>query len=248
MGEGLRARLAARLKALPHEPLVLLAFMLIGGGVWAFAELADAVMERDTHALDRQVLLAMRVDDAPDQPIGPAWLQEVGRDLTALGGVTVMVLAMVATALYMLLRRKHRALVFMLATVVGGILLSLALKRAFDRSRPDLVSHGSLVYTASFPSGHAMMSAIVYMTLGALLARLHESVPVKLFLLGWAVLLSVLVGVSRVYLGVHWPTDVVAGWTVGATWSLTCWTVAAWLQRRGQIDAPTDLVDAPGRA
>lgn len=208
--------------------------------MWAFAELADAVMERDTHAIDRTILLAMRVDGAIDDPVGPRWLEGVARDLTALGSVAVTVLATLASALYLALRRKHRALAFTLVTVIGGVVLSTVLKQGFDRPRPDLVSHGVLVHTASFPSGHAMMSAVVYMTLAALLARLHENVRVKLFLLGWGMLLSALVGVSRVYLGVHWPTDVVAGWAVGATWSLACWSAATWLQRRGRIDAAGD--------
>jgi undecaprenyl-diphosphatase len=99
------------------------------------------------------------------------------------------------------------------------------------------VPHGAIVYTASFPSGHAMLAAVVYLTLGALLARVQPRLVLKLYLLGLAILLTIAVGVSRVYLGVHWPTDVLAGWTLGAAWALFCWAAALWLQRRGQVES-----------
>jgi undecaprenyl-diphosphatase len=114
--------------------------------------------------------------------------------------------------------------------------VSTVLKAAFERPRPDLVPHGSYVSTASFPSGHSMMAAVVYLTLGALLARVEPDRRVKVFILTAAVLLALLVGVSRVYLGVHWPTDVLAGWTVGAGWALLFWLVARALQRRGSVE------------
>jgi undecaprenyl-diphosphatase len=123
------------------------------------------------------------------------------------------------------------------------MLLSTLLKMGFDRPRPDLVPHGALVYTASFPSGHATLSAVVYLTLGALLARVQPRLVLKLYLLGLAILLTVMVGVSRVYLGVHWPTDVLAGWAVGAAWALLCWATALWLQRRGRVEGPGPAPD-----
>jgi undecaprenyl-diphosphatase len=116
------------------------------------------------------------------------------------------------------------------------VLLSSLLKLGFDRPRPDLVAHGAQVYSASFPSGHALMSAVAYLTLGALLARVQKGRRLKLYVLAVAVTLTFLIGVSRVYLGVHWPTDVLAGWCIGSAWALTCWVLAIWLQGRGEME------------
>jgi undecaprenyl-diphosphatase len=121
--------------------------------------------------------------------------------------------------------------------VGGGTLLSFLLKGGFDRPRPELVPHGSYVYTASFPSGHSMMSAVVYLTLGALLVRIHPKRRTKAYILTIAVITTLAVGVSRVYMGVHWPSDVLGGWTLGAAWALLCWLVARWLKMRGQVAA-----------
>ena len=117
------------------------------------------------------------------------------------------------------------------------MLLSTLFKSAFDRARPDLVAHHAQVYSASFPSCHSMMSAVVYLTLGALLARMHEGRRVKAFFLATAAFITMLVGISRVYLGVHWPTDVLAGWSAGAAWAIACWLAALWFQQRGAVES-----------
>ncbi|MGK7869554.1 phosphatase PAP2 family protein [Falsiroseomonas sp. E2-1-a20] len=213
--------------------------LLLAGSAWAFIELADAVVEGETLAIDRALLLALRSSTDPADPLGPGWLVEMGRDITALGGVAVLVLLILAVSVFMALRRLWHAAGLLLAAVGSGILASTLLKAAFDRTRPDLVPHGSYVSTASFPSGHSMMAAVVYLTLGVLLARVEPDGRVKVFVLGCAVLLTLLVGISRVYLGVHWPTDVLAGWTVGAGWALLFWLIARALQRRGRIETDT---------
>lgn len=133
---------------------------------------------------------------------------------------------------FLLLERKPRTAVFLLLAIIGGTLLSLSLKAGFDRPRPDFLPHGDEVYTASFPSGHSMNAAIVYQLIGAILARAHRARAVKVYLLSCAILITVLVGAGRVYLGVHWPTDVAAGWTAGAAWALLCWLLAYHMQRR----------------
>jgi undecaprenyl-diphosphatase len=137
------------------------------------------------------------------------------------------------------LARKRGAALLVLASVGGGALLSTLLKLSFERPRPDLVPHAVAVYTASFPSGHAMLSAVTYLTLGTLLARIQPRRRLRAYIVAVAVLLTLLVGTSRVYLGVHWPTDVLAGWCLGAAWAMLCWAVALWLQRRGRVEADT---------
>lgn len=213
-----------------------LALLLAAGALWAFIAIAGEVTEGETLGLDRSLLLALRDPADPANPLGPLWLREMGRDLTALGGIAVLTLLTAGVLGFLAMRRLWGAAGLLLASVLGGILASNLLKAAFDRARPDLVPHGSIVMTSSFPSGHAMMSAVVYLTLGVLLARVEPRRRAKAFILTCAVLLTLLVGVSRVYLGVHWPTDVVAGWCLGAAWALGCWLVARWLQRRGTVE------------
>jgi undecaprenyl-diphosphatase len=207
-----------------------------GAALVAFVQLADAVMEGETRRFDERILLALRSASDPSDPLGPRWFEEMMRDFTALGGTAVLVVITAIVAGYLLLTRKRGAALMVVASVAGGTLLSQVLKWGFDRPRPDLVPHGATVYTQSFPSGHAMLSAVAYLTLGALLARTQPSPRVKAYLLGVAAALTVIVGCSRVYLGVHWPTDVLAGWAVGAGWALLCWLVMLWLQRRGQVE------------
>jgi len=226
-----------------HEFATLVLLVLLPAGILIFAELADAVIEGKTSSFDQRVLLALRNPADSADPRGPAWVEEAGRDLTALGGTIVLTLLTLVVSGYLLLDRKRRAAVLVLVAVLGGLLLSLLLKEVFLRPRPALVPHRSYVVTTSFPSGHSMMSAITYLTLGALLARVQPRPRVKAFLLIWAVFITFLVGISRVYLGVHWPTDVLAGWTAGATWALFCWLVARWLQRHGQIEEQTFQVN-----
>jgi undecaprenyl-diphosphatase len=225
-----------------HELAVLLAIVGIAAGVWAFGLIADEVMEGDTQPFDRKVLLAMRTPDNL-APIGPPILQEVARDITRLGGITLLGLLTVAVAGFLLLDGKKRMALFVCSAVGGGLLLSTTLKAMFDRPRPDLVPHIANVMTSSFPSGHSMMSAITYLTLGALLSRSQERKRLKAYLILLAVSLTFLVGLSRVYLGVHWPTDVLAGWTAGASWALLCWLVARWLQGRRALEAETERAE-----
>ena len=136
--------------------------------------------------------------------------------------------------------RKYATASFIFASLTGGAILSVALKAIFVRARPDLVPHLVVVDTSSFPSGHAMNSAIVFLTLGALLTRTQKDRAVRVYLIAVSILLTLLVGISRVYLGVHWPTDVIAGWIVGAAWATLCLTVARLLQERNRIEQPEE--------
>jgi undecaprenyl-diphosphatase len=219
-----------------HEPQVLAALLLVAGAVWGFAELAGEVLEGDTAAFDERILLALRTADDLTDPIGPGWFEETARDITGLGGFGVLTLLTLAATGYLLLHRKGHIALYLVLAIGSGILMSTLLKNLFDRPRPDLVPHAQVVYTSSFPSGHSMMSAVVFFTLGAILAGVQTNLRLRAYLLVVAAVLALLVGASRVYLGVHWPTDVLAGWTAGAAWALLCWSVAERLRRRGQVE------------
>lgn len=219
-----------------HEPQVLITFVLVAGAVWGFAELADDVLEGETMTFDERLLLSLRTAGDITDPVGPGWFEEMARDITGLGGFGVLTLLTLAATGYLLLQRKGHTALYLLLAVGGGILASTLLKILFDRPRPELVPHAQAVYTSSFPSGHSMMSAVTFLTLGALLAGVQDSLRLRAYLLCVAALLTLLVGASRVYLGVHWPTDVMAGWTAGAAWALVCWSIAERLRRRGTVE------------
>lgn len=229
-------RLWLRLRLNELGPLLTLA--AFGFFAWAFMELADTVREGEIHALDSRLLLALRDPANLANPIGPSWLEEAARDITGLGGYAVLSIITWGTWAYLMIVGKRGTALLVLVAVIGGTLLSSGLKLGFERPRPDLVPHATRVYTASFPSGHAMMSAVTYLTLGALLARVETRRRARAFIVGLAVAMTLLVGMSRVYLGVHWPSDVLAGWSVGAAWASLCWFVALQLQRRGQVEKP----------
>jgi undecaprenyl-diphosphatase len=218
------------------ERVTLVAVIAAAAALFAFAKLADAVGEGGTRAFDERVLLALRTPGNLADPIGPKWVEEMMRDFTALGSTGVLILVVLAVGGFLAMARKGHAALTVLVAVSSGVLLSQTMKWAYARPRPELVPHGAEVYTASFPSGHSMMSAVVYLTLGALLARTQSDQGVKIYILSVAVILTVLVGTSRVYLGVHWPTDVLAGWALGGVWALLCWLAMLWLQARGQVE------------
>lgn len=215
---------------------ILLAIAFVIGGVWLFIELADEVTEGATTTIDEQLLLALRNPADPTDPLGPPWVEEAMRDFTALGGGGVLLLLTTSVVGYLIIQRRFRSALLVTLAVVGGAILSYLLKEAFGRPRPDLVPHGSHVYLTSFPSGHSMQSAATYLTLGALLARMQKRRRLRIYILTLVLLTTVLVGISRVYLGVHWPTDVLAGWTAGAVWAAFCGLVMSWLQHRGEIE------------
>jgi undecaprenyl-diphosphatase len=215
---------------------ILLAGMIVAGGLWGFVELLEVARDATPHAFDTRILLAFRTPGNTNDPVGPLWLEEAMRDLTALGSTSVLVFVVLSVFFYLLIAGKTAAALFVLASVAGGQLLSSLLKLGVDRPRPDLVSHLAEVYTLSFPSGHAMLSAVTYLTLGSLLARVVEGRVLKIYVLAVAVVATLLVGVSRVYLGVHWPSDVLAGWCAGSSWAMLCWLVSRWVLRRRTND------------
>lgn len=160
-------------------------------------------------------------------------------DITALGGTTVLTLiAVLAIAFFIMQRRYHHAL-FTAVAAGGGALFSSVLKSIFDRPRPDVVPHLVEVSSMSFPSGHSMNSAVIYFTLAVLVARNFEQARLRTFIISVAAILVFAIGFSRVYLGVHYPSDVLAGWTAGAAWAIAVGVIATLLQQRDKIEPPT---------
>jgi undecaprenyl-diphosphatase len=219
-----------------REAETLAALLIAAGALWVFVEIAGEVVEGETAAVDERLLLMLRAPSDSSDPLGPAWVEELARDVTGLGGVGVLTFLTLASAGFLVLQRRSHLGVYLLVSVAGGTLVSTLLKLAFDRPRPDLVPHGSFVYTSSFPSGHSMLSAVTFLTLGALLASAQTNFKIRMYLIALSIVLTIFVGISRVYLGVHWPTDVLAGWTAGAAWTLLCWALAERLRRRGVVE------------
>ncbi len=235
--------LLASVSEMERATLAVIGF--IATALYGFVVLADEVIHGETGVLDREILISLRDPANLSDPIGPAWVEESMRDFTALGGTAVLTLLTLAAVFFLLLTRKRHAALLVVISVAGGTLLSQILKFTIDRPRPDLVPHGMAVYSASFPSGHAMLSAVVYLTLGALLARTQAQARVKVFLISMAAVLTMIVGISRIYLGVHWPTDVLGGWMLGAAWASMCWLLMLWLQRRGEVEGEAVIEEKP---
>lgn len=200
--------------------------------LWVFVELADDAPEGDYLVLENRIMQVMRPGG---QPWGGEVMVSAMRDVTALGGTVVIVTMTVLILGYLSLCRRYRVALLIAVAIAGGQGLNAVLKHAFARERPDATLHLVEVRSPSFPSGHSMASSIFYLTSGALLARTAARRREKAYLMGCALLLTGAVGFSRVYLGVHYPTDVLAGWCAGATWAILCWFVADWLARRGAL-------------
>jgi undecaprenyl-diphosphatase len=218
------------------ETWLLICVLAIASLLLIFGLIANEVMEGSTLAFDRRVMLAFRGADG--SLIGPPWLPEMARDVTALGSFAVLGIVLLTVVGYFLIDRKHASAWLMLAAVLGGVTMNSLLKAGFARPRPDFIEPATQVFTASFPSGHAALSAIAYLTLAALLARTTNSRGLRIYFVAMGITLTLMVGVSRVYLGVHYPTDVLAGWCIGAAWALGCWVVMMRLQSGGQVEPP----------
>ncbi len=212
------------------KPLLIL--LVLTGLGWLFIEMAIVVMAGDTLQFDRKLILALRSDDDVTNPLGPVWLEEMMRDGTALGSNWILLSLSLFSAVYLYLRDRKKMAVFLVIAILTGLAVAFGLKHAIARPRPDLVSHATTVYTASFPSAHAMMSALVYFSLALILGSVQTRKSIKGLIYIGAFLVAFWVGFSRVYLGVHWPSDVLAGWCAGAFWALMVFRVAVRLERR----------------
>lgn len=218
------------------ERWTMIAIAATAATLFAFAKIAEEMIQGDTRAFDEYVLLSLRTPGNPADPVGPPWVEEMMRDFSGLGGTGVLIAVTLAVTGFLVIGRKRHMALAMAVAVTSGMLISQTLKWGFARPRPDLVPALTRVYTHSFPSGHAMVSAVAYLTIGVLFARTPIRTALKAYLLSIATLLTLIVGISRVYLGVHWPTDVLAGWAGGAAWALLCWLAMLWLQDRGKVE------------
>lgn len=223
-----------------REVVPALALGLAAAATAAILAVSDVVRTGDAHGWDAALILALRTPGDTANPVGPPWVEEAARDITGLGGIVVLVFVVLAAALFLVLSGRRASAAVMVAAGAGAASLGILVKGWFDRPRPELVPQLVEVYDASFPSGHATAAAAVYLTLGMLLARAQPEPRAKSWLVVAAILVAVAVGISRVYLGVHWPTDVLAGLALGAGWAAACWAFEFWLQQRGAAEVTED--------
>jgi undecaprenyl-diphosphatase len=230
---------SAKPRPLPDDgkPFLIVRLLIILVGIAGFAVLAVAVNRGDTQHFDEQVLRSLREPNDPGVPRGPIALQEAARDITSLGGYALSMLLVAIVTIFLACDGKHGASRFLLIAVITGWWLQKGLKALIARPRPIVVPHLMPVESTSFPSGHSMMSAVIFLTLGVILSRLELKRPgLRIYFMSIAFLLTGLVGLSRVYLGVHYPTDVLAGWTAGLVWAMLCSLGAQYLQRQGAVE------------
>ena len=217
-----------RVHALLKPLLIGLASLVLA---YLFAQLGSEVGEGETHAFDMYLLHGAQALRSRHP-----WLAEVLRDLSGLGSTVVLTLITVAAVGYLALVALRTTAVLVAVSVISGSALVTVLKAAFGRLRPDARFAELVAPGLSFPSGHASMSAIVFLTLGVLIASTRHRVAERMYILATAALLTLLVGLSRVALGVHWATDVLGGWAFGAAWALAWLLLAQWLARGGTVN------------
>jgi len=222
-------------KLMNIEIRVILAFFVVVSLIWIFFILANAVNAGTTQKLDVKIIEYFR-NPADNSPAGPVWLPDVMRDITSLGGGTVITIITLIVIFYLIINKKYNEMILVLTAVIGGAVIGFGLKEIFGRERPDLIFRLVDVKSLSFPSGHSMMSTVIYLSLAALLSRIERERKVRVYIISVALFLSFIIGLSRIYLGVHYPTDVIGGWTIGLAWAAICWFFAKYLQRKNVIE------------
>lgn len=215
----------------------------VGILVVAFLQLGHEVAELETDALDRRILLALR--NRPDDPLGPAWVEAGMMHFSALGSGAVTTLVSLIAVIFALLAKRPRFAALIASCALGTSLLMALLKGLYNRPRPTVVTQLDPPGGLSFPSGHSMISMALYMTLAVLISHTLRERRLRRYVIGVGLFLALLIGVSRMYLGVHYPTDVLAGWTAGGAWALICGAIAYRLGRRHQIEIPPPPPPAP---
>ena len=219
-------------KYYPSEVSFLFLLLIMVLALFVFIELGNAVSAGETRVIDKSILYLMRDGSEIHKPIGPERLQYIVRDITALGSSTILTIITLFVVLFLYLKNEKKSIVYVLFATVGGGILVQVLKIFFSRERPEIVTHLASEVTMSFPSGHSAMSTVVYLSLAVLISRIEKKHSTRIFLIAAALIISVIVGISRVYLGVHYPTDVLAGWAIGLFWALLCWFIASALEKK----------------
>lgn len=231
---------------LRREMRLVVAFVVVSLVLLGTVHLGSEIREDGTSSFDRWMILALRQPGDLGRPIGPAWLRPVFVDITALGGVTALTLLTATVIGYLLVARKFGTAALLAAATISGTLIGQVLKFTFARVRPTIVPRFVDIHTLSYPSGHAVNSAVVFLTLGALLARAEPIRRMRVYIVAVAMLVTILIGFSRVYVGVHWPTDVIAGWAVGGSWALLWSAIMIRLQHTHRVENPGAGTEDPG--
>lgn len=213
-------------RKLPLEASTLVGIAVLGGLLWIFVALAEDVLEQEQDGFDTAIIKGLRAADDLATPLGPGWLQDAFSDITSLGSPTLITIVTVIAVAYLAAANRWRLAALTGISITLGAVVEKLLKFGFGRPRPDIVPHLVDVHTLSFPSGHAMLSAMTYLTVGAVVASAQSRPRLRIFVFTTSLLLTLLIGASRVYLGVHWPSDVLAGWAAGAAWALLFWFIA----------------------
>ena len=206
------------------------ALAIVTLGIMTFVEIADDMTEADGQAFDQMVLHWMQ--PVAGHPRGPWWLHEAAADITSLGGIAVLTLFAVVALGMLLILRKRLSAVLLVIGLAGGVSLSEGLKAMFERERPPAAFQAVETLNASFPSGHALLSTVFYLTVAVMMTRAFPKRRLKAYVLGVGMVFALMVGLTRVYLGAHWASDVMAGWCVGAAWAMALWLVSYAVERR----------------
>lgn len=219
-------------KYYPNEIMFLFIVLVALLSLLLFIQVAGEVEGGELQHIDDKILLMFRDPNDPSKALGSQNFQDMVRDITSLGSATIVTLITVLIFLFLLMKREYRSAVYVLFATVSGAVLVTLLKVLFARERPDIVTH--LVYEASksFPSGHSTISAVMYLSMAVLVMRIEKSHKERLFIICTALFLTFIIGLSRIYLGVHYPSDVLAGWALGVFWALLIWVVSSFFERR----------------
>lgn len=201
----------------------------------AFVVLTVLIARGYHFAFDRSLILLMRVPGDPSTPLGPSWFQEAVRDMTSLGSFVGLFFMTLTAVLTLWVCHRRRLAIGLTISVLAALIASNGLKMAIGRSRPDIVTHEALTFTASFPSGHAFLSAVTLLSIAGFVGLASKRADIARLCLTLAWVMTVLIGLSRIYLGVHWPTDVLGGWLLGVAWASL---VTAWIGRWAASSEP----------